>query len=170
LHNQVKHGCSKNLPTQKIEDSVDKQHGRIEKRKYEMFSASTIIDKSFDEWPYLKKIIKVTRYREEIGQNPSEEVSFYISNGNLELKEFAKCIREHWFIENKSNYVRDVTMREDFTVKRVNPFAFATILSLALNILRSKNVKNINEAIEKNAMDFEKVLKTYVHLFDTTKQ
>ena len=44
-------------------------------------------------------------------------------------------MREHWGIENRSHYVRDVTMQEDASRIRVKPGIFARIRSFGFNIL-----------------------------------
>ena len=44
--------------------------------------------------------------------------------------------RQHWGIENKLHYTRDVTLREDASRIRKNPGVFARMRSFAYNILR----------------------------------
>ena len=66
----------------------------------------------------------------------SEETSFYLSNRAIDAKLAADAIRQHWRIENKFHYARDVTLREDASRIRTNPGIFARMRSFAYNILR----------------------------------
>jgi predicted transposase YbfD/YdcC len=84
-------------------------------------------------------MIRVTRYREEIRKTPTETISYYVTNGtakNFSPRDCATNIREHWFIENKLHYVKDVTFREDFSVKRKNPFIFSGCIDQGLLVLK----------------------------------
>jgi predicted transposase YbfD/YdcC len=160
LHNQIKHGCSVQQTEDVFEEDVTKQHGRIEKRKYEVFNALPMLEKWKGDWPYIRKIIKVTRYREEKGKKASEEISYYVTNDKegLRASGYGQCIRNHWFIENKLHYVKDHVLKEDFSPKRVNPFTFSICADFGLNIMRSNGDANIKKAIYRNSLDF---LKTY---------
>ena len=66
----------------------------------------------------------------------SDETAFYISTIVLSARDFCLAIRNHWGIENRNHYVRDVTMGEDKSRIRTNPHIFAKLRSFALNILR----------------------------------
>jgi hypothetical protein len=44
--------------------------------------------------------------------------------------------RDHWGIENRSHYARDVTFAEDASRIHINPGIFARLRSFAYNILR----------------------------------
>ncbi|GHU12096.1 hypothetical protein FACS189449_05020 [Alphaproteobacteria bacterium] len=155
LLNQIELGCSICKPTAVIENDLDKEHGRIEQRP--------MLNKWQDEWPFLRKIIRVTRVREEVGvdEKPSITTSYYVSNGELEPEKYVKCIREHWFIENKLHHVKDATFREDFTVKRVNPCIFSICIDFALNIMRINKEKNIRKALYCNSMNFMRCFESY---------
>jgi predicted transposase YbfD/YdcC len=65
----------------------------------------------------------------------SNETSFYLSNRPIGAGQ-AAAIRGHWGIENRSHYVRDVTLCENASRIRKNPGVFARIRSFAYNILR----------------------------------
>lgn len=100
--------------------SKDKGRNRVEKRKVETFTSLKYLPKQIKkEWgKYFKMIIKVTRERKEFNTKEkrwikSHEVSYYISTINLTARESAKAVRQHWSIENRNHYVRDVAMGED---------------------------------------------------------
>ncbi|GHU11047.1 hypothetical protein FACS189449_01700 [Alphaproteobacteria bacterium] len=138
LLKQIEFGCSICKSAAVIENDFDKEHGRVEQRTYEIFEPLPMLNKWQDEWPFLRKIIRVTKVREEVGvdEKPSITTSYYVSNGELEPEKYVKCIREHWFIENKLYHVKDATFREDFTVKRVNPCIFFICIDFALLNMR----------------------------------
>ncbi len=60
-------------------------------------------------------------------------------------------------IENKNHCVKDVTMNEDKSRIRRNPVIFAIIRSIALNILRLNNFKNISLATFSLSLNFNKL-------------
>ena len=118
---------------------------------------------AFLEWGLVKVIIKVKRYRRVFDTKTktwkeSDEVSFYISTIALSAESFCRAIRNHWGIENRDHYVRDVTMGEDKSRIRKNPHIFAKLRSFALNILRKNNVENVSSELFDNCMNLENVL------------
>jgi predicted transposase YbfD/YdcC len=81
------------------------------------------------------------------------ETSFYASSIMLPAKTFAGAIRNHWAIENRNHWVRDVTLAEDASRIRVNPGIMARLRSHALNIARANGVANVAEALWNAALD-----------------
>ncbi len=69
LKKQIEHGCRTQTPIEIVQNEIEKGHGRIEIRKYEVFNAYPMLIKWQKDWPYIRKIIRVTRYREEINKN-----------------------------------------------------------------------------------------------------
>ena len=65
-----------------------------------------------------------------------EETALYASSVMLPAATFANAIRNHWAIENRSHYVRDVTLAEDASRIRINPGIMARLRSHVLNIAR----------------------------------
>ena len=70
----------------------------------------------------------------------------------------AHIIRNHWSIENRNHYVRDVTLAEDASRIRTNPGIFARARSFALNILRHNSVENVAQALWTGALSLDKIL------------
>lgn len=68
--------------------------------------------------------------------------------------------RNHWGIENKSHYPRDVVYREDNdqTWQGEGPLVLAVLRSLAMSLFRLKGVKNIKEMTEWVAGDRNRAL------------
>lgn len=150
----------------KIIQSGKKERNRIEKRTINIFHKNN--HNLGNIWnDAIKTIIKVKRnikmFNTKTKQfDQSEETAFYISTTNkLSTEEFADVIRSHWGIENSHHYVRDVSLREDFSRIRKNPENIATLRSFALNIMRANNEKNISQALYRNALNVRRVLNYY---------
>ena len=142
-----------------------KGRNRRETRTVEVFNTLRYFDKKTKTvWQKLiKAIIKVKRTRKVFDTRlkawqKSIEVSFYVSTTLLSAREFSNIIREHWWIENKNHYVRDVNLSEDRSRIRINPDRMVVLRSMALNLMRANQVKNISQELFLNAMSLEKVL------------
>jgi predicted transposase YbfD/YdcC len=83
----------------------------------------------------------------------TDETMYYVSTILLSAGEFCKAVRNHWGIENRNHYVRDVTMNEDKSRIRNNSDIFARLKSFALNILRVNKVKNIADELYYNCIN-----------------
>lgn len=84
----------------------------------------------------------------------SHEVAHYITTtDNLSVTDCARVIRAHWRIENSNHYVRDVTLKEDFSRVRKKPENVARLRSFALNVLRANGVENVSQTLYRNAMN-----------------
>ena len=116
-----------------------------------------------DKWALVKVVVKVQQYRQVFDTKTktwknSDETSFYISTIVLSAQRFCQAIRDHWGIENRNHYVRDVTLGEDKSRIRTNPHIFAKLRSFALNILRKNNVRNVSLELFQNCMNLDNVL------------
>ena len=116
------------------------KRNRHETRLVGVFDASMAV--AGTDWePYVTAIIQVertvhTRIAATGLWKNSQETAFYLSNRPIQARKAARKIRDHWAIENRQHYVRDVTMAEDASRIRVNPGIFARLRSFAYNILR----------------------------------
>lgn len=149
-------------PFEEYTEGLEKGHGRITDRKVSVYSPELITQLN-GKWNKVKAVVKVERLRElfntkEKIYEDDSDVSFYISTKMLPAEKYNSIIRGHWSIENKNHYVRDVAMKEDKSRIRVNPQNMAIILSFALNILRYNGVKNIENRLYVNALNFKKLL------------
>ena len=128
------------MPLSGVQTVDGKRRNRQETRCIAVFDASPALVGT--EWePYVTAIIQVERsvhaFQPATGLwKASMETSFYLSNRAIDANRAADAIREHWRIENKLHYTRDVTLREDASRIRKNPGVFARMRSFAYNILR----------------------------------
>jgi predicted transposase YbfD/YdcC len=91
--------------------SVDKGHGRIEKRTIRL---TTVLTKT-QQWKGLKQGFELTRERTEKGKTTVEVVYGItsLSRQRADAERLLELTRDHWGIENGSHYRRDVTLGED---------------------------------------------------------
>jgi predicted transposase YbfD/YdcC len=148
-------------PDDVYQEPVTKTRNRIESRQVEVFTNATI--SAADKWHLVEAIVKVERTRQVLDTKAkcwkqSDETSFYIATTVLSAEMFCQAIRNHWGIENRNHYVRDVSLGEDRSRIRVNPHIFAKLRSFALNILRANQVSNVKLELFKNCMDLDRVL------------
>ena len=149
------------IPDEVYQEPLTKTRNRIESRKVEIFISPSLTDA--EKWVLVKVVVKVERSRQvfdtktKTWQN-GHETSFYISTIVLRAQEFCQAIRDHWGIENRNHYVRDVTMGEDKSRIRTNPHILAKLRSFALNILRKNKIENVSLALFENGMNLDNVL------------
>lgn len=159
LREQIIHGCAIQKRIDVFEEPLEKAHGRLEKRIYEVFLAQPMLNKWENDWPYLRHIIRVTRQRDLLNRTEKERqtVSYYVTNGKLSAAEYGKYIRQHWSIENKLHHVKDVAFQEDRQTKRCNPGIYSTCMNWSLNIMKIEKCENIKKRLMKNSMDFNQL-------------
>ena len=148
-------------PDEGYQEPVTKTRNRIESRKAEIFISPSLTDA--EKWHLVNVVVKVERCRQVFDTKTKtwkncDETSFYVSTLVLNAQEFCQTIRNHWGIENRNHYVRDVTLGEDKSRIRTNPHIFAKLRSFALNILRKNNVDNVSLELFDNCMNLDNVL------------
>jgi predicted transposase YbfD/YdcC len=91
--------------------TVDRDHGREEVREYFIADLPAELPGA-DDWTGLKSIGMVLRTRKE-GDQISEEVAYYLTSLEAQVKAFARAVRGHWAIETTLHWSLDVTFSED---------------------------------------------------------
>ena len=142
-------------PTDSAQTIQRKRHGRQEHRLVETFDLDGRLAPGWQD--LIKSAVRVTRLTwhkdTKTGLwHDTGEVSFYASQMPLSAKASAAAIRQHWGIENKNHYVRDVSFFEDHSRIRNKPGHFARFRTFALNILRANGAKNIAQELYINAL------------------
>ena len=135
-----------------------KRHGRHEHRLVETFDTAGRL--GLDWNGLIKTAVRVTRHtwrkdtKTGLWQQTSE-TAFYASQITLNAKTIGDAIRQHWGIENRHHYVRDVSFFEDQSRIRNKPGHFARFRTFALNILRANRTKNVSRELYINALNPE---------------
>jgi hypothetical protein len=118
-----------------VATTINKGHGRIEKRT---IYVTSILTKS-QEWKGLKQGFRLVRERTEKDKTTIETVHGIASLGpeRADPVRLLELNREHWGIENKLHYKRDVTMGEDASRVRkgVAPQVMATLRNSVIHLL-----------------------------------
>src|SRR4051794_24928427 len=88
-----------------------KGHGRVEYRRLRATARLT----GYLDWPGVQQVCVLERTRIVRGAKTVETVFAITSLGPAETRatELLALARQHWEIENRLNWVRDVTLRED---------------------------------------------------------
>lgn len=138
-------------------ETCNKGHGRVEVRRLR----TTTRLAGYLDWPGAQQVGVLERTR-IIGTTTSREVVFVITSLKPEQADatvLLRCIRQHWEIENRLHWVRDVSMGEDASqIRRGSaPQILGALRNLVLALIRAEGARNIAAAFRKNAADAENV-------------
>jgi predicted transposase YbfD/YdcC len=130
-----------------FEESIDDEflhkeqkviHGRKESRR----TSIRLTNPEGVGLPHAHSIIRVIRERTEIRKgkviNTSTETAYYVSSlKEVKAEKANKLVRDHWSVENRLHYIKDVSQLEDQCILN-NGLAriLAAVRSLAVVILR----------------------------------
>lgn len=126
--------------------TVEKSHGRIEKRTCSLITDMDWICKS-EKWTKLQSIICVESQRTIMATGEVQQESrYYISSLLSNAENLLKITRQHWSIENKLHWVLDVIFKEDLSTKQAGNATenFSVITKIALNLLKNNTSKKLS--------------------------
>ena len=126
--------------------SLEKSHGRIEKRTCKVITDTDWICKQAN-WKNLQSIIRVESERTILATGQHQrEIRYYIASLPDSPESFLSITRQHWSIENKLHWSLDVTFKEDLSTKQAGNAAenFSTITKVALNLLKNNKSKKLS--------------------------
>jgi predicted transposase YbfD/YdcC len=141
--------------------TLDKEHGRIEERRYCQINAPNYLY-GYEEWADLKSIGMVEAEREVEGSSTVEK-RYYLSSLAVDAEVFSRAARGHWSIENSCHWILDVVFGEDDSRVRAGHAAenLARLRKIANNLLQhDKSVKRgVKTKRLKAALDQSYLLK-----------
>ena len=122
-----------------VQETVEKDHGRIEIRRYALSDQIDWLEVKPD-WTGLQAVGRVESIR-IIGTQTSTECRYFLCSFP-QRDQFAATVRGHWGIENQQHWVLDVQFGEDACRTRKNHSAenLALVRRMALNLLRSNGL------------------------------
>lgn len=137
--------------------SSGRAHGRLEKRTLKAVTVAAGLG-----FPHAAQAIQVLRRTRRIKPRPGgrhrwhTETAYAIVTLPAEQAhpaELATWIRQHWHIENKIHWVRDVTLGEDLHQAKTGngPHVMAILRNLIITLLRWAGHNNIARALRHNA-------------------
>jgi predicted transposase YbfD/YdcC len=133
--------------------TVDQHGGRIEERRLRV-STALVGD---TDWPGHQQVLAVERTitKKRSGETRREVVSAItsLSAERASARQLLQLWREHWHIENKLHWVRDVTFDEDRSQVRTEriPQVMAALRNVAISLLRVCGAENIAAATGRYA-------------------
>ena len=138
LLSDVKLYFEQEVPTY-AERTLEKDHGRIEKREYYL---ETKIDwlTQREDWMNLNGIgmVRTSVISQKTGEFSQE--SRYFITSLTDIQKFANAVRKHWSIESQLHWQLDVSFDEDASRARKDNSP------LNLNILRKQALSMLNQA------------------------
>lgn len=117
-------------------ESVEKDHGRLETRRYYAFDQLDCLHKP-GQWPDLQSFTVIESERQIKGKTTVER-RFYISSLPANALRLAHAIRAHWSVENRLHWCMDVAFDDDQMRARTGHAAhnLAVLKHITLNLIR----------------------------------
>jgi hypothetical protein len=145
-------------PTGRVATTIEKGHGRIEKRT---LRTTTILTKHQD-WVGLEQGFELVRERTEQGKKTVEVVHGITSLApeRADAQRLLELTRGHWGIENELHYKRDVTMGEDSSRVRkgVAPQVMAALRNSVIHVLSDVVAPSLASAMRTMANSLSQAL------------
>ncbi len=94
----------------------------------------------------------------------SSDITFYLSSLSPTSSLIPQGIRQHWAIENRLHWVKDVITEEDISPKLKGQAStnISILKSWVLNLLRIHGIDSIREAIDALSHNL-KLIKSFCH-------
>jgi hypothetical protein len=128
-------------------ETWEKGHGRLEHRQ--IISSPDLNDWFAKEWQGIEQVFRIERTRRKLKTGEiHHEVVYGLSSLSLQqapAPRMLALVREHWAIENRLHYRRDVTLGEDACQTRTGSPAsrLAQINSAVLSLMDRLGVRNV---------------------------
>ncbi len=139
---------------------VEKGHGRLVTRRLETTTALN----DYLDWPGLAQAFKLTRRTVRLSTGEIREDTLYgltsLPSEQASPEDLLTFIQQHWTIENKLHWVKDVTLDEDRCQLRTasTHHLMALFRNLALSLLRLHDHHHIASALRTFAAQPDKAL------------
>jgi len=138
----------------------ENSHGNQIHRQVEVYTNNAILPKG---WNGIKRLVKVRRWGFR-NNKPFHEVTFFVLSKPINnAAVIAKAIQEHWSVENKLHWIKDVNMGEDFmTLRNKNAAAnLAYLNNTAINILKCAGYKPTKDTFAKITNNVKELYKLF---------
>ncbi len=134
--------------------TLEKGHGRVEKREY-YFTQDVEWIENRSDWANLNAIGMVRSTRIVEGEKRTE-LRYFIAS-LTDVIDFAKAVRKHWGIENSLHWCLDVDFNEDRCRMRMDNSGenFAVIRHIAMNLYRSYKAPKLSIKAKRFRCSFD---------------
>lgn len=165
LYKQIQALTAQTTPSS-IAHSFERSRDRKTHRQVSVFEDISGIS---SDWIGLKRLIKVERTGSRAGL-PYEQIAYYISSLTFTASEFARGIRDHWGIENRLHWVKDMVLCEDRSRIRTldAPANFSLIRAIVMNLLRLHGYTSLTNAMRRLAHDLDAIFLLFAAECDST--
>ncbi|WP_198946381.1 ISAs1 family transposase [Pseudofrankia asymbiotica] len=156
------------LPWRRVKTAArttERGHGRRERRTVKATEVRAGL-----LFPHATQAVQITRRRQPLTGGPAETEVVYLVTSlpthHASPARLAAFARQHWTVENRLHWVRDVTFGEDLSQVRTGnaPQVMASLRNLAITVLRLTGVTNIAAGIRHHARHPERPLETIMKL------
>lgn len=130
--------------------TIDKGHGRIERRT---IRTSLELNDCLD-WPGVQQVFRLDRMRTFHKTGEIQKDTVYgitsLTRDKCPASRLLQLVREHWFIENRAHWVRDVTFGEDLSQVRNGtlPQMMSALRNCVINLIRLRRFRFIPDAFD----------------------
>lgn len=140
MFNQIKSQFEQTPPSS-VDCQTEQTRDRQIQRTVSVLDTIAGID---PQWLGVQRLIRVQRLGIR-AQKPFEETVFYISSLTLDAVGFAAQIQQHWHIENRLHWTKDVVLQEDKAplCDGYAPANFSIVRTIALNLFRQAGFDSI---------------------------
>lgn len=155
---QVIEGAIEGIPfyreARREAETTDSGHGRIESRK---LLVTSVLCGQDEIWPAIKQVFRLERQVIECKSGKASQEMVYgvtsLGDERVTAGELLRLVRQHWHIENKSHWVRDVVYGEDHSQVRVGsiPQVMAALRNAVIGLMRSGGERSIARACRRFA-------------------
>ncbi len=121
---------------QSVQETVEKDHGRLETRRCYTFSQLERLVKP-EQWPNLRSFA-VAESTREIREKSTTSRRPYISSLEANAESLLQAVRNHWSVENRLHWYLDVAFADDHVRLREGYAAnnLGVLKHVALNLIR----------------------------------
>ncbi|GER91376.1 ISAs1 family transposase [Dictyobacter vulcani] len=143
-------------------ETWDKGHGRLEHRQ--IVCSPDLNDWFAKEWQGIEQVFRIERTTRFLKTGESRhEVVYGLSSLSLQkapASQILALIREHWAIENRLHWRRDVTLGEDACQTRTGlvPSRLAQLNSTVLSLMDRVGVRNVARQMRYFDASYDKAL------------
>jgi predicted transposase YbfD/YdcC len=138
-----------------VDEHTEQTRNRITQRIVSVLEAPPQLDKA---WVVVQRLIRVERSG-IWDRQPYLETMLYISSLATDAAELSYRIRQHWQIENRLHWSKDVVFAED-TAPLCDgnaPVNFAILRTIAINLFRQQGFASITQGIRHLAHDVRRL-------------
>lgn len=144
LYEKIEQHSQEQTPV-KTSNTEEKTRDRQSSRIVKVFERPADID---PKWTEVKSVIRVERIGTRAGV-AYQRIGYYLSSLEPTSARIALGIRQHWHIENRLHWVKDVIMDEDKSLQKAGfaPINLSILKTWVLYLLRLNGYDSITEAI-----------------------